>query len=227
LRYVKLGHELEERDEKKKDKLLIALKKVAGEKPKHDHDDGPGHHHDHEGEWDPHIWLGFASTVPPMIDEICEQLTAIDKEHAADYESNAAEFKKELVKLGSDAQKALADKKDRRLITYHDSLSYLARDLKLEIVETIQITPGESPTSDRYKNLINLCKDRKIKYIATERHSPETQAKKIKEELKAKDVDVKVFRIDPLETADPKELNADWYKSEMEKNIETLEKELE
>lgn len=234
LRYLKLGKEVEELDESrkdKKDKLLIeagkAKEEVAGEKGKHDHEHGKGHHHDHESEWDPHVWLGFASTVPPMIDAIRDELIKIDPDHSADYARNAAEFRKELLNLGTEAKKGLVDKKDKQLITFHDSMRYLARDLGLTIVDIIEISPGETPTSDRYKKLIELCQEKKIKYIATEPQYPESAAKILKNQLADKKVEVRLIQIDPLETASTPLVSANWYLEQMKKNLEVLKENLE
>ncbi len=229
LPFIELGEELETLNEKSKTSLLIPAEKVAGEKGKHDH--GDGHQHG-EGEWDPHVWLGFASTVPPMIDVICEKLQKADPSHKDEFEKNATNFKKELVELGSDAKKALADKKDKRLITFHDSLRYFARDLRdqgLEIVATVHVDPGDTVTSAHYKKLISLCKDKGVKYIAVEPQYESSEAKKIVSELEAKDVKgIKILKIDPLETADKaSELNGDWYVEKMKQNLKELKDKLE
>ncbi len=233
--YVEIGEEIEHGEASK---LLLPFRKLAGDSDnEHKHAHGHGHTHT-EGQWDPHIWLGFASIVPAeggMIDVICKKLCFIDEDeqHKKEYQSNAEALKKELLNLATKGQKALKDKKDRRMISFHDSLRYLARDLlqgkeKDEpIVGVIEVAPGEPPTAKQFEKLLNTCKDKNIKYIATEKQYPKALAKKIQDDLAAKDQKVKVIEIDPLETAEPAELNGDWYVNQLQKIIETLEKELE
>lgn len=186
--------------------------------------------HDHaHGEHDPHVWLGIPQAVK-MVEKVRDTLkkTDTDPQHAADYENNAKEYVKVLEALQTEGKASLADKKDKRLISFHDSLRYFADSFGVEIVDVIEEGPGVEPTSKKMKDLVDECLKKKIKYIAVEPQYPQTtSAKVLRETLKGKDLEVKLIEIDPLETADPAQLNAGWYVEKMKENLKVLAESLE
>jgi zinc transport system substrate-binding protein len=211
LKFVELG-------EKIKDEQLLHLDKEAG------HKEHEGHDH---GEHDPHVWLGI-DTSKQMVMTIAEELTAVDPAHAADYEKNAASYCKKLDRLEAEYVKKLKDKKDKRILPLHDSLRYFGRSFGLDITDAIEVKPGEEPSSARKLDIMKMCGDAKkpIHYLAAEPQYEAKTPKSLQTDLKAKGLDVEIFEIDPLETAEAKDLDADWYEKMMRKNLDTLVEKL-
>jgi ABC-type Zn uptake system ZnuABC Zn-binding protein ZnuA len=191
----------------------------------HDHGDG-GHHHAH-GDHDPHVWLGLDLAVA-MVGTIRDELKLADPTHAAGYDARAAAYQDKLRKLKADGVDALKDKKERRFVTFHESLSYLAAAFNLEVADVIQKTPGKDPSAKELNKLIDICTEEKVRVIAVEpQYSTQTSAKRLQDELTAKGLkDVVLVPIDPLETANYDELTPDWYETRMRANIDALAKAL-
>jgi ABC-type Zn uptake system ZnuABC Zn-binding protein ZnuA len=187
------------------------------------HDHGPGEAHDHEHGTDPHIWLSPEFAVR-MTETIRDELKAADPEHATNYDRRAAEYVGELRKLHADGLALLKDKKDRRLVTFHESLAYFAKSFNLDVADVVQKKPGVEPNSDELKKLIEICQAKKVRLIAVEpQYGTQTSAKTILEELKRKGVsDADLVAIDPLETVPAAELTPDWYVQKMRSNLEAL-----
>ena len=185
-----------------------------------------------EGGKDPHLWLGI-HTAKKLVLAIADELKAADPPHAAEYTKNADDYCKKLDALRSEYRGKLKGWVDEKILPMHDALQYFGdkQSFHLNIQEAIELTPGEMPTSERYKKLLDLCTDadekdvnarKPIRFIATEPQYEEKAAEVLKSELKKKGIDAVLIEIDPLETADPKELNADWYETKMRENLDRL-----
>jgi ABC-type Zn uptake system ZnuABC Zn-binding protein ZnuA len=205
-----------------KDKLLPAAK---------DDDDDPkekgGHHHHDHGDTDPHMWLGIPQAIA-MVQCIRDELVKADPEHQEGYKKRAAEFIVKLEKLGADGNKALADKKDRNIVAFHDSLQYFARTFNLKIVASIEGMAGAEPDPGHFKEVLKACKRDNVRVIAVEPQYPRnTAATALLTELKAKGMpDVVFAEVDPIETVEPEDLTPTYYEKKMRENIENLAKAL-
>lgn len=186
------------------------------------HDHGHAHAHDHGH--DPHIWLGLDHAVL-MVEGIRDELKAADPKNAANYDRRAAEYIAKLQKLRDDGRAMLKDKADRKLITFHDSLTYFANTFGLDIKGVVQKKPSVDPNSQEMSDLIKLCGENKVRVLTVEPQFSPDAAKTILTELKRKGIaDAELVEIDPLETVRPDELNPDWYERKMWANIEALAK---
>ncbi len=213
LPYIKLGDNLPK-------SLLKELRHDEDEKDEKGHDE-----HKH-GEYDPHVWLGIPQ-VKKMVEQIRDALKATEhgRAHAADYDANAKKYLEELDALHKKGQEMLAGKK-LKLVTFHESLGYFA-DPKfgygIQIVDVIENGPGDEPNSTRMEALVNLCKKEKVKYIAVEPQYPKTTAATVlNKALEAEKQEVKLIEIDPLETAEPNDLDATWYVRKVTENLDIL-----
>jgi ABC-type Zn uptake system ZnuABC Zn-binding protein ZnuA len=187
-----------------------------------DHKDAHGHDHEH-GEFDPHVWLGIAP-AKQMVDQICEALIAVDREHENDYAANAEEYKKKLDRLHADGKKSLP--RDSKIISFHESLGYFADSFNLDVVDVIERAPGSAPTPGDINRLKTQIQDQHVKVVAVEpQYASNNSAETLKKEVG--DKDVKLVVVDPLETADEKDLtNEKWYEDRMRANIDNLAKAL-
>ena len=73
---------------------------------------------------------------------IRDELKTIDSAHAEDYDKNADTYIKSLKKLHSDGKDKLKDKKNRKIIAFHESLGYFAKSFELTIVDAIEVAPA-------------------------------------------------------------------------------------
>ncbi len=180
------------------------------------------HDHDH-GDHDPHTWLGIDQSIK-MVEGIRDELKRRDPAHADNYERRAAAYIVKLEKLKADGIAMLKDKSERQFISFHESLNYFSKSFGLKLPEVIQSTAGQEPTPKELKQLLERCESKKIRVIAIEpQYGSGTSAKSVADALKTKGLkDVQLIVIDPLETADPGELSADWYEAKMRKNLESL-----
>jgi len=222
LAFVELGEIMEDKDHD----LLLHTEE---EHPKDKKDAGHGHKH---GEHDPHVWLGIPQAIK-LVEYIRDELKKADRDHAAEYDGNAAAYIDKLKTLKKDGLEMLSQKKDRKLITFHDSMKYFAAkdSFNLKIVKEIEPNPDDKPTSAELAELVTLCRKEGVRVIT---HEPQYEmggnnpAKLLFEELTKTDKDAAVLvKVDPLETADPAELqNPDWYENKMRENLEALAKAL-
>lgn len=191
----------------------------------HGHDHGHAHHH---GETDPHVWLGIDEALS-MIDAIADALAKKDPTHARDYAERARAYKARLQQIKGDGQKLLDDVKpaDRKLIAFHDSLNYFARNFGLKIAGVIELQAGMAPDAAMYRKLIETCKKEKVRVIAVEPQYPSSAAEQLRKDAEAEGVrGLTIVTIDPLETAAPRDLTPEFYEKKMTENITNLAKAL-
>jgi ABC-type Zn uptake system ZnuABC Zn-binding protein ZnuA len=171
---------------------------------------------------DPHIWLGIPEACK-MVETIRDTLSTKSPEQAKVYAANAAAYIERLKKLHEDGKKALADVKpeDRKIIAFHDSLRYFARSFDLEVAGVVEDVPGVAASIQRMQQLIDICKQKKVRIIVSEPGFDLTgEAKRLQDNLR--DIGVEIVEIDPLETALLKDLGPDYYEKVMRQNIERL-----
>jgi ABC-type Zn uptake system ZnuABC Zn-binding protein ZnuA len=188
----------------------------------HDHH-AHGHHHEHEGGHDPHVWLS-PDLAALMTEGIRDELKKADPGNAAGYDQRAAEYVAKLRKLKADGQDMLKGKADRKLVTFHESLAYFARDFDLTIAGVVEKKPGVEPTSDELTALIKKCQENKVRLIAVEpQYGANTSAKTLLDEVRRRGVpDAELVEIDPLETVIPAALTPGWYEEKMRANLAAL-----
>ncbi|MBX9583812.1 MAG: metal ABC transporter substrate-binding protein [Gemmataceae bacterium] len=198
---------------------LIPEKQLLEGECHHDHDHAGPHVHP----TDPHVWLSPDLAVV-MVNGVRDELKAADPAHAAGYDRRAAEYVAKLRQLKADGAKLLADEKDRKLVTFHESLGYLAAAFDLEIAGVVQKRPGVEPNAKELEELVAMCQQRKVRLIAVEpQYTANTSAKTVLDELKRKGIaDAALVEVDPLETAHPSALTPDWYEARLRANLDAL-----
>ena len=190
---------------------------------KHDHDHGHDHHHDHG--FDPHVWLS-PDLTELMVNGIRDELVAADPAHADGYRQRAAAYAAMLRQLKAEGIELLSKKKDRKLVTFHESLAYFAEAFNLDVAGVVQKKPGVEPNAKELDELVKLCVANKVRLIAVEpQYTANTSAKAVLDELKRRGVaDADLVEIDPLETAPTSALTPDWYEVKMRANLAALAK---
>jgi zinc transport system substrate-binding protein len=217
--FIKLGDRMVE------DKPSLVFKEEDDDKDHaHEHD----HHH---GDYDPHIWLGIPQAIR-MVQIIRDELKNVDSAHSTDYDRRASDYIDRLKKLQADGQAMLKDKKNRGIVTTHDSCHYFAKSFDLTVEGVLEATPGNEADAVALKELITKCVEKKVRVIATEPKfaTQEGAANTLLKELRARRVDdPQIIELDPLETVTGNDKTADagWYERGMRKNLEALAKALQ
>jgi ABC-type Zn uptake system ZnuABC Zn-binding protein ZnuA len=189
-----------------------------------------GHGH---GEFDPHVWLGIPQAIV-MVEQIREKLSEKDPVHKDGYAKRAGEYIDKLKKIQEDGKKALGEKKDPNIISFHESLGYFAAMLndkdrqRLNVVASIEPVAGTEPDPKRIENLVKLCKSKDTRLIAVEPQYPQnTAAATLRQALFDKEIkDAAFVVVDPIETVEPDKVDADYYEKKMRENIDNLAKSM-
>lgn len=187
------------------------------------HEAGHDHAHDHNhGDDDPHVWLGIPQTTV-MAEQMALRLGEIHPEKASLYKERAQALADRLKEIRREARLKLKDKTERRLISFHGSLAYMADSFGLQIAATMQLNPGSEPSAARLTQLARLCREERVKVLAVEpQYSTGTSARLLAEALKRDGIEARLVEIDPMETADAAILDAGWYERMMRKNLQAL-----
>jgi zinc transport system substrate-binding protein len=186
----------------------------------------PGHDHDH-GAHDPHVWLSVRC-AKRMVEGIRDELKRLDPAHADGYETRAAAYLKKLDRLEADGKAMLAPKKERTILSFHESLGYFAETYGLEIAGAIEVTPGQEPTREKLNEIIETCRKHNppVRVIAVEPQFPtRTSANVIRNALlgiPGNPVQAEFAEVDPLETCNEADLGAGLYEKVMTENLKAL-----
>ncbi|MCM2466961.1 metal ABC transporter solute-binding protein, Zn/Mn family [Methanoculleus oceani] len=118
---------------------------------------------------DPHIWVS-PRNAKIMVENIREGLAEVDPANADDYRRNADVYQGELDALDAEIAGALAESGVTKVMVYHSSWAYLARDYGL--VEVPIEDEGKEPSPQRIEHLITQAKEERIRVIfASPEHS--------------------------------------------------------
>ena len=197
--------------------LGSAIDKKALLEGEADHDHAAGEAHDHPA--DPHVWLSpvNAKIFAVEIENGLDRLFATDGRYAP----GRRDYIEKLAALLAYGKGILKDKKERKFVSFHDSLQYFARDFDLEIAGVVEFEPGVEPGSKQMAELIEACIKNKVRVIAVEpQFSSKNAATTIRDALKQKGIDAIFVEIDPMETAET--VTAEFYIDTMRKNLDNL-----
>lgn len=111
---------------------------------------------------DPHIWLSPA-LVKQMAAKILTEVSAINPPEKEKYEANYKTFIAEIDSLDTEIRNKLVPFTGKKIITFHPSLSYFARDYGIEQLSLE--SGGKEPTPQRMTELIDLARHENIKVV--------------------------------------------------------------
>jgi ABC-type Zn uptake system ZnuABC Zn-binding protein ZnuA len=117
----------------------------------HSHGDGPAHGH----EPNVHTWTNIVWAAP-MVDEIANELIAVDPDGRATYETNRDQLKAEIAEFESAARTALdtISEENRTLVVYHDSWSYFGVEYGFDVVGALQAVDFAEPSAAEMRNMV-------------------------------------------------------------------------
>ncbi len=119
-----------------------------------------------EGDPNPHLWthLLYAKRYAEIVKD---QLSALDPEGAARYEKNYDAFAERIDELDGIVRDVTATvpAENRKLLTYHDSFPYFAREYGWQIIGAIQPSDFADPTAQEVAGLIDQVRAEQIPAI--------------------------------------------------------------
>lgn len=157
----------------------------------HDHDEPLDHHGHAHGSQDPHVWfdpIRMATAVELIADELAR---AIPHVPARDWQERGEAYAEMLHALDEEVTQILADipEDDRKLVTNHDSLGYLAARYDFTIVGTV--IPGTSTQVDAdarsFAHLIETIEDAGVDVVFADTTDTTVLADQLARELGQRD----------------------------------------
>ena len=115
----------------------------------------------------PHYWLDPRNGIK-IAQAIAAQLTKIEPEHGDEFKANADAFSNRLRARYLQWQKALQPLKDKAVISYHNSLMYLADAFAFNIVAQLEPKPGIAPSATSLAHLMTVIKRENVSLLIME-----------------------------------------------------------
>ena len=139
------------------------------------------------GQYDPHVWFDvsmWAKTLGP----ITRELSALDPEHAKEFEANAAALEKELNELDTwvKAQIQTIPEAQRILVTAHDAFGYFGRRYGMEVVGIQGISTLSEAGLKDVDRVVDLVVDRKVPAVFIESSVPRRSIEAVQAAVKSR-----------------------------------------
>ncbi|MBN2635104.1 MAG: zinc ABC transporter substrate-binding protein [Prolixibacteraceae bacterium] len=150
-----------------------------------------GDEHVHESGIDPHIWLS-PRLVKEISKKIYDELVLLKPEKTVEYKTNYLNFVKEIDELDIEIANKLREYKNRKIIVFHPSLSYFARDYGLD--QWALESGGKEPAPQHMAKVVDMAKKEHINVIYIQDEFDQENARVFAEEI-----DGKVIQISPLD----------------------------
>ena len=170
----------------------------------------------HEGT-NPHIWLSIDNAIK-QVNTINHAISEADVNNASVYADNSVAFINDLTELKYRMLNELSGISSRNIVTFHEAFPYLAKELGLNIVATIEDGENTAHSPKELSEIIASIKDNNVKAIFSEPQYSDKMAQTISDET-----GVKIYKLDSIVTG---ELTKDAYVEAMEANLEVLKEAL-
>ena len=170
---------------------------------------------------DPHTWLSVENAMTEA-ETIKDALVKADAAHADYYEANYQEYRLQLEKLDEVYRSELTDLNTNVIVVVHEAFGYLCEAYGLQQEAVEGLNADSEPDSARMKEIIDFCKENKVKVIFFE----ELVSPKVAQTI-ADEVGARTAVLNPVEglTAEQETRNLD-YIGLMEENLSELKKAL-
>ncbi len=201
--------------------LYGCLHDHCGHNESHDHNHNHGHDSKHHELPDPHIWLD-PNLALHQAELILNAFKELDSDYADYYQENYEEFREQIEELDMAYSDAFKDSERRKFIVTHFSFAYLAERYGLEQIGISGLSPHSEPSPGQLKEIVDVARQHKIKYIFQE---PLTDTRFA--EVLAAEIGASVLTLNPMEGLTEQEQNAGIdYFSIMYDNLNQLKKAL-
>lgn len=170
--------------------------------------------HDH-GATDPHFWLDpmrYAAVAQAIGDRLAE----IDPANSQTYQTNSQDLQSRLTELNGEFGDALGSCAHEDLVTSHAAFGYLADRYDLHQVGIAGLTPDMEPSAAGLRDLISHVREAGVSTVYAETLVDPALAETI-----AREADVEVRTLDPLEGLTDASAGTDYFEV-MRSNLEVL-----
>lgn len=188
----------------------------AAEHEEHSHE---GHSHaGHSHEVNSHIWMSVDNALI-QVENISDALCELLPEHAEKITLNRDLYSARLKSLKAELLKESFSLRNEPVISFHEAYSYMARELSLNIVTTIESDEGGEPTASELARLSRLINQKGVKALFTEAYYKGSAA-----DILSFETGVPVYALNPV-TSGEKTLTA--YEDIMRENLSIMKKAVE
>jgi zinc transport system substrate-binding protein len=184
-----------------------------GKAEPHGHADAHSH-----GGVNPHVWVSPIDAIKE-VRTLARKLSDADPSRAERYKANSDAFVIRLETLNRRMHEVAKGFTHRQIVTFHDAFAYVARDLNLEVVATLEAEPGQEPSARRMAEIIDIVRKTHAP-VFFEPASSDAIARTV-----AHDAGVPVYPLNPFNSLDGKPTAAS-YEQVMLANLDVLEKAL-
>jgi zinc transport system substrate-binding protein len=179
--------------------------------------EGEAEHRYEDEEYNAHVWLNMDYYLKEIMN-VQEGLAKLDLENAKTYEENSKEYSSKIETLKNELETTLTGVKEEKVVIFHDSFAYLAQELGLEVIHTVNLDGETALSAGDIAEVIDEVKENQVKVLFTEEQYSTSIAENIASETGAK-----VYIIDSLVTGD---MDKDSYINGMKRNLEVLKQAL-
>ncbi len=189
----------------------------------HEHGDNHDRHrhtcnHNHDSGPNPHLFASPLMTTQIAMN-IAAGLSRVNPSKATIYFQQATKYEKAMNALADEMAAIGKRLKNKRIIQPHGAFDYLARDMGIHIIDTMQ-PHGQKPSAAEMVHLVRRINQRKVGAIFTEPQYPQNTGKTL-----SKETGVPVVIIDPVATG-PDKAPLDYYETTMRHNLKLIEQTL-
>lgn len=182
------------------------------EHEEHDeHEEHEGHNHENNA----HIWLSVRNAVK-QVENIKNGLIEVFPEYEKQITENYEHYSARLNALYDELKAASASLNGISVISFHEAYVYMADELGLAILDSIESDEGGEPSAKELAGLCDEIKEHNVKALFTEPQYNGSAA-----EILAAETGAKIFVLNPVVSGE-NELTA--YEDIMRENIETIKK---
>lgn len=175
--------------------------------------------HDHAHGPNGHVWVSPIEAAR-QVRNLADQLGAIDPARKDRYDGNAASFIARLGALRQRMTDAASGFRHRNIVTMHDSFDYLARDLGLNVVATLQPDEETEPTAGQMGAALDAIRREGVRAVLYESSAMDRVAKSV-----AREAGIEAYALNPL-TVWSGPVDAGAYEAAMNQNLEVLKRAL-
>jgi manganese/iron transport system substrate-binding protein len=143
-----------------------------------------------EGDPNPHLWMDVKYALR-YAELIRDWFSEMDPPNATDYAANFAAYKARLDQLDGLIRQGVASvpEANRKLLTYHDSWAYWAREYGFKVIGAVQASDFSDPSPQEVANLIDQIKAENVPAVFGSEVFPSPVLEQIAKESGAKFVD--------------------------------------
>lgn len=135
----------------------------AGDRKPSEQNEHEHHHH----EVDAHIWLD-PENAKRLIREIARQLSTVDPENEAIYQSNSAQVQSRIDAFDQRSKQQLAVVRTMPYVVFHDAYQYFENHYGLNAIGSLTISPDQMLSARRVHELRQTIKQLRVRCVFSE-----------------------------------------------------------